>query len=67
MPTEHGRTIHCDSSFHGHVSGGRVEAGDEALAEMSGTSCSRYPRDKSGALHSGDGGRDRDGVVEGRY
>ena len=35
-PPEHGRTIHCDSSYHGIVSGSGAEAGGAALAEMVG-------------------------------
>ena len=58
-PPEHGRTIHCNSSYHGLVSGGGAEAGGAALAEMVGAARSTYPRDKSGARGRGYGGRDR--------
>ena len=40
------------------MSGGGVEAGDTALAEMVGAARSIYPRDKSGACRSGYGGID---------
>ena len=44
---------------------GREKAGNETITEMVGSACSRYPRDKSGACRSGDGGGDRDGVTGG--
>ena len=66
-PLEHIRTIHCDSSYHGLMFVGGSEAGDVALVEIVGASCSRYPMDESGARGSRDGGRDGGGGVGGRY
>ena len=40
-------TIHCDSYYHGLVSGGGAESGDVALAEMVGAVRSIYTRDKN--------------------
>ena len=65
-PPEYDRTIHCDSSYCGLVSGGGAEAGYAALVEMVGSARSRYPRGKSGACGSGDGGRYGDGGVGGK-
>ena len=65
-PPEHGRTTHCNSSYHILVSGGGAEAGDAALAEMVVAACSRYPSNNSGACGSKYGISDMDGGVGGR-
>ena len=44
-PTEHVRTIHCDFSYHGLVSGGGAESGTAPIQEMVGSACPRYPGD----------------------
>ena len=48
-PTEHGSTVHCDSSYYGIVSGGGGEAGTMPIQAMVGADCSVYPGDKGGA------------------
>ena len=63
---EHGRTIHCESSYHRLVSGGGEEAGDEYLTDMAVAACSRYPMDKSGKRGRRDGGGERYRIVGGR-
>ena len=65
-PPENGRTINCNFSHHGMVSGGGAEARNETLAEMVGAFHYIYPRDRSGACRSGYGGGDRDGGIGGR-
>ena len=54
---EHGRTLHCNSSYHGLVSGGGAEAGTAPIQAMLGASYSRYPGDKGGASRKRGGGR----------
>ena len=60
---EHGHTIHCNSSYHVLVSGGKSEDKDAAIAEVMGADLSRYPMDKSGAHIRGDWERVRYGGV----
>ena len=55
-PPEHGHTIHCDSSYHGLMSGNGVEAGTVNIKVMVGAARSEYPRDKIRACISGSEG-----------
>ena len=48
-PPEHGRTIHCDLTFHGAVSGRREEPGDAPIQEILGAARPKYPGYKGGA------------------
>ena len=57
-PTEHVRTVHCDSSYHGLVSGGGAEAGNVPIQAMVGASPPGYPGDKGRACRSRGGGGD---------
>ena len=63
---EHGCTIYFELSYHRLVSGSGSEARNATLAELLGAARSEYPRDKSGACSSGDGGGDGDGGIGGR-
>ena len=63
---KHGFTIHCDSYYHGLVSGGGAESGDVALAEMVGAVRSIYTRDKNITCSIWDTGRDGDRWFGGR-
>ena len=58
--------MHCNSSYHGLVSGGGSESGNTTIAEMVGASRSGYPRYKSEARSIGDRGGDGDGGIGGR-
>ena len=57
-PPEHSRTVHCDSSYHGLVSGGGSESGTAPIQLMVGSSCPVYPGDK-GRDAAAEGGRGR--------
>ena len=46
---EHGRTLHCNSSYHGLVSGGGAEAGTAPIQGMVGVARSGYPGDNGRA------------------
>ena len=55
----------CDSFYHGLVYEGGAESGTGTIKAMVGVACSGYPRYKSRACSSGDGGGDRDGGIKG--
>ena len=55
-PPEHGHTVHCDSYYHGILSGGRAEAGTAPIQDMVVAFLSGYPGDKGGACSRQGGG-----------
>ena len=62
---EHGRTVHCDSSYHGIVSGIGVEDGTATIQAMVVSASYVYKGDKSGACSNGGGGGDGYGRLRG--
>ena len=63
---EHSRTVHCNSSYHGLVSGGGAGAWTETSKLMVRSNNYVYLRDKSGACRRGGGVGDGDGGMEGK-
>ena len=61
-PPEHGRTVHCDSFYHGLVSGGGAESGTAPIQAMVGSVRSGYPEDNCGACRSEERGGEEKGT-----
>ena len=55
-PSEQGRTVHCNSSYHRIVSGGGAEARTAPIQAMVRADRSGYSGDKGGACSSRGGG-----------
>ena len=55
LPPEHSRTINCESSYHGLVSGGGAEAGNAPTQEMVGADRPGYTGDKGRECRTGGG------------
>ena len=64
-PSEHGRIIHCKTSYHGLVSGGGAEARNGRIQAMLAEARPGYPGDKGGECSSGGGRGDRDRTIRG--
>ena len=58
-PPEQGCTVHCNSSYHGLLSGGGAEVGTAPIQAMVGAARSEYPGDNGGRATAKGGGRGR--------